>query len=71
MFERPKHVCLEVYYQFVNMICNGLKPKVAANLNICDAVFSIYRFCLILKFIFLMVKCGVLYEVRTESLNII
>jgi len=47
-------------------------------LTICVAVFCIYGFCMILTvnsdhflkhLIFVMVKCRVLFEVRTEFLN--
>jgi hypothetical protein len=55
---------------------------VSAILIICNAVFCIFEFCMVLSVngyyflkhtnqsIFVMVKCGVLFEVRAEYLNI-
>jgi hypothetical protein len=46
-------------------------------LAVCNAVFCIFRFCMvptvnsINQLIFVMVKCGVLFEVRTEYLSVI
>jgi hypothetical protein len=63
-----------------------LKPSgnyVTAVLTICNATFCIYGLCVvhnvnrdyfvnnINQLIFVMVKCGVLFEVRAEFLNII
>jgi hypothetical protein len=51
--------------------------NVPANLVVCNALFCIYAFCIVLtvnsinQLIFVTVKCGVLFEVRTGFLNII
>jgi hypothetical protein len=59
-----------IFQSLVVIICPAI-------LTICNDVFYIYWFCVLLnvnsinQLIFVMVKCGVLFEVRTEFLNII